>query len=167
MKKRLLGIVALLSLCYGCSGAGYLPYAPHALDTEQIEALVSQASQTNGVPEGLVHAVLMAESAGDPSAVSVAGAQGLDAAHARHCEPNVGSAMRLIRSRTSNAELRTFTSCFRATTTMLRSPSPPTTRDRVRSINITASRRMRNASIRRPRYLSISQLLKEPHSWRR
>lgn len=77
MKKRLLGIVALLSLCYGCSGAGYLPYAPHALDPAQIEALVSQASQTNGVPEGLVHAVLMAESAGDPSAISTAGAQGL------------------------------------------------------------------------------------------
>ena len=75
--KKLLGIIMLLGLCYGCSGAGYLPYAPHALDPGQIEALVSQASQTNGVPEGLVHAVLMAESAGDPSAISTAGAQGL------------------------------------------------------------------------------------------
>jgi soluble lytic murein transglycosylase-like protein len=66
-----------LGLLYGCSGAGYLPYAPHALDPSQIHELVSSASHDNGVPEGLVHAVLMAESAGDPSAVSSAGAEGL------------------------------------------------------------------------------------------
>jgi soluble lytic murein transglycosylase-like protein len=42
-----------------------------------IQSLVAGASQENGVPPGLVHAVLMAESAGDPSAISVAGAQGL------------------------------------------------------------------------------------------
>lgn len=75
--RRLLGIFGLLSLLYGCSGAGYLPYSPHALDPSQIHSLVTGASQSNGVPEGLVHAVLMAESAGNPSAVSVTGAQGL------------------------------------------------------------------------------------------
>lgn len=75
--RRLLGTFGLLSLLYGCSGTGYLPYAPHALNPTQIHSLVSGASQSNGVPEGLVHAVLMAESAGDPSAISVAGAQGL------------------------------------------------------------------------------------------
>jgi len=75
--RRLLGIFGLLSLLYGCSGAGYLPYSPHALDPSQIRSLVAGASQSNDVPEGLVHAVLMAESAGDPSAVSTAGAQGL------------------------------------------------------------------------------------------
>lgn len=75
--KRLLGIVTLLSLLYGCSNAGYLPYAPHALNPEQIHSLVADASQTSGVPPGLVQAVVMAESAGDPSAISVAGAQGL------------------------------------------------------------------------------------------
>ncbi|MEO9169998.1 MAG: lytic transglycosylase domain-containing protein [Candidatus Baltobacteraceae bacterium] len=74
---RLLGIVGLLGLLYGCSGAGYLPYAPHALDSAQIQSLVSDASTTNGIPPGLVRAVLMAESAGDPMAVSIAGAQGL------------------------------------------------------------------------------------------
>ncbi len=75
--KKLLGLGALLSLLYGCSGAGYLPYAPHALNPEQIHALVADASSRNGVPPGLVNAVIMAESAGNPSAVSPVGAQGL------------------------------------------------------------------------------------------
>jgi soluble lytic murein transglycosylase-like protein len=75
--RRILGIFGLLSLLYGCSGAGYLPYSPHALDPAEIHSLVSGASQSSRVPEGLVRAVLMAESAGDPSAVSTAGAQGL------------------------------------------------------------------------------------------
>src|SRR5581483_6753129 len=42
-----------------------------------LDSLVSNAAQANGVPPGLVHAVVMAESAGNPSAVSIAGAQGL------------------------------------------------------------------------------------------
>jgi soluble lytic murein transglycosylase-like protein len=75
--RRLLGIFGLLSLLYGCGSAGYLPYAPHALDPGTISSLVSQASTANRVPAGLVRAVLMAESAGNPSAVSMAGAQGL------------------------------------------------------------------------------------------
>lgn len=77
LMPRLLGIFGLLSLLYGCSGAGLLPYAPHALNAAQIQSLVSGASASNGVPPGLIRAVIMAESAGDPSAVSVAGAQGL------------------------------------------------------------------------------------------
>jgi soluble lytic murein transglycosylase-like protein len=75
--SRLLGICGLLGLLYGCSGAGYLPYASHSLDPASISSLVNDAAQTDGVPAGLVRAVLMAESAGNPSAVSVAGAQGL------------------------------------------------------------------------------------------
>lgn len=39
--------------------------------------LVASASLANGVPAGLVRAVLMAESGGNPSAISIAGAQGL------------------------------------------------------------------------------------------
>lgn len=74
---RLLGIWALVVLLCGCSGAAYLPYAPHSLGPGAIDALVASASQANGVPPGLVRAVLMAESAGNPSAISVAGAQGL------------------------------------------------------------------------------------------
>lgn len=75
--RQLFGFFGLLCLLYGCSGAGYLPYAPHALAPGQIGSLVSDASRANGVPAGLVRAVMMAESAGDPSAVSYAGAQGL------------------------------------------------------------------------------------------
>lgn len=75
--RRFGAILGLLSLLYGCSGAGYLPYSPHALNPSEIHSLVLGASHSNGVPEGLIHAVLMAESAGDPSAISSAGAQGL------------------------------------------------------------------------------------------
>jgi soluble lytic murein transglycosylase-like protein len=75
--KALLGTIGLLGLLYGCSGGGYLPYAPKALDSLQISQLVSHASLTSGAPPGLVRAVMMAESAGDPQAVSLAGAEGL------------------------------------------------------------------------------------------
>lgn len=75
--KRILALFGLLSLLYGCAGGGYLPYSPHALDPGTLNALVNDASAAHGVPAGLVHAVVMAESAGDPSAVSIAGAQGL------------------------------------------------------------------------------------------
>lgn len=74
--RKLLGFM-LLGLLYGCSGAGYLPYAPHALSPEQIESLVTAASSRNAVEPALVNAVVMAESSGDPSAISTAGAQGL------------------------------------------------------------------------------------------
>jgi soluble lytic murein transglycosylase-like protein len=73
---RLFAVCSLLGLLYGCSG-GYLPYASHSLDPASLDALVANASQAGGVPPGLVRAVVMAESAGNPSAVSVAGAQGL------------------------------------------------------------------------------------------
>ncbi len=75
--SRLFAALALFGVLYGCSGGGYLPYSSRALDPTTIDSLVSDASQTNGVPAGLVRAVLMAESAGNPSAISVAGAQGL------------------------------------------------------------------------------------------
>jgi soluble lytic murein transglycosylase-like protein len=75
--KGLLGTLALLGLLYGCSGGGILPYAPRSLDSLQITSLVNEASLTTGTPPGLVRAVLMAESSGDPTAISLAGAQGL------------------------------------------------------------------------------------------
>jgi soluble lytic murein transglycosylase-like protein len=75
--KALLGVLGLLSLLYGCGGGGYLPYAPHALDSLQIGTLVNEAALATGAPPGLVRAVLMAESSGDPSAISLAGAEGL------------------------------------------------------------------------------------------
>ena len=75
--SRLLAAFSLLGLLYGCAGGGYLPYASQSLDPATINSLVTSASTSGGVPAGLVRAVLMAESAGNPSAVSVAGAQGL------------------------------------------------------------------------------------------
>lgn len=75
--KRLLGLFCLLGLLYGCSDGGYLPYAPNALSAAQIQSLVSDASARNGVAPALVNAVVMAESGGNPAAVSAAGAQGL------------------------------------------------------------------------------------------
>jgi soluble lytic murein transglycosylase-like protein len=77
MKARLLGFGLVLGLLYGCSDGGFLPYAPHAMNAGQLNALIANASRANNVPQGLVRAVLMAESAGDPGAVSSAGAQGL------------------------------------------------------------------------------------------
>jgi soluble lytic murein transglycosylase-like protein len=75
--SRLLGVCSLLALLYGCAGGGYLPYASHSLAPTAINSLVDSAAASGGVPPGLVRAVLMAESAGNPSAVSGAGAQGL------------------------------------------------------------------------------------------
>jgi soluble lytic murein transglycosylase-like protein len=75
--RKLLGFLLLLGSLYGCSGSGYLPYAPHALSPAEIQALVNDASSRDGVSPALVNAVVMAESAGNPSAISTAGAQGL------------------------------------------------------------------------------------------
>jgi soluble lytic murein transglycosylase-like protein len=74
---RALGICSLLGLLYGCSGGSYLPYAAHSLAPAALDSLVGSAAAADGVPPALVRAVVMAESAGNPSAVSVAGAQGL------------------------------------------------------------------------------------------
>ncbi|MDP9018365.1 MAG: lytic transglycosylase domain-containing protein [Candidatus Eremiobacteraeota bacterium] len=76
IKKLALGAF-FLTLLYGCSDAGYLPYAPHALAPMELHSIVAEASSRNNVPEGLANAVVMAESAGNPSAVSVTGAEGL------------------------------------------------------------------------------------------
>lgn len=76
MKRMLLG-ACLLTFLYGCSSAGYLPYAPHALSPSELHAIAADASARNDVPLGLVNAVIMAESGGNPSAISPVGAQGL------------------------------------------------------------------------------------------
>lgn len=75
--RKLLGLFLCLGLLYGCSDAGFLPYASHSLDAAQLQSLVITASTRNDIAAGLVNAVVMAESAGNPSAVSTAGAQGL------------------------------------------------------------------------------------------
>ncbi|PZR59689.1 MAG: hypothetical protein DLM50_00840 [Candidatus Meridianibacter frigidus] len=74
---RPLLVAAFLTFLYGCSDAGYLPYAPHALAPAQLQSLVADASSRYNVPVALTNAVVMAESAGNPSAISSTGAQGL------------------------------------------------------------------------------------------
>ena len=47
------------------------------MDTRRLNAIVANEARQNDVPVSLVHAVIMQESGGDPSAVSSAGAMGL------------------------------------------------------------------------------------------
>lgn len=77
MIKRIVGLGSLVGLLYGCAGGGYLPYAAHSLNPAVLNSLESSSAKANGIPVGLVHAVVMAESGGDPSAMSGVGAQGL------------------------------------------------------------------------------------------
>ena len=75
--RKVFGLFLVLGMLYGCSSAGVLPYAPNSLSPADLQSLVQGASSRNGVAPALVHAVVMAESAGNPAAVSNAGAQGL------------------------------------------------------------------------------------------
>jgi soluble lytic murein transglycosylase-like protein len=74
--RRLVPVVLLCLLC-SCGGQGFIPYASNALSSLEIRDLVAQASVDHAVPAGLLNAVLMAESGGDPTAISSAGAEGL------------------------------------------------------------------------------------------
>lgn len=74
--RKLILWAAFLTLA-GCSAGGYLPYASQALAPAELNAIIADASAANSVPPALTNAVLMAESGGNPAAVSSAGAQGL------------------------------------------------------------------------------------------
>jgi soluble lytic murein transglycosylase-like protein len=76
VRNLVLGLVVLCAF-YGCSGGGFIPSGPHAMDSLALQRLVADASGRNGVSPSLVSAVIAAESGGDPSAVSRAGAAGL------------------------------------------------------------------------------------------
>jgi soluble lytic murein transglycosylase-like protein len=69
--------MAVLSLFFGCSSPGFLPGSGRPMDGVSLHALIDGASRTNRVPATLVAAMVDAESHGDPSAVSRAGAQGI------------------------------------------------------------------------------------------
>jgi len=74
---------AWLTLCFvvaglsGCSGNSFVPGGAHQMASDQLQALIRNASSANSVDPKLVAAVIDAESGGDPSAVSRVGAQGL------------------------------------------------------------------------------------------
>jgi Transglycosylase SLT domain len=61
----------------GCSGGGFMPGGPHAMNGSQLQSIVRTYAQANAVDPKLVASVIDAESHGDPSAVSRVGAQGL------------------------------------------------------------------------------------------
>ncbi len=77
MKRRILAAVAVTSLLLGCGGGGVVPNGPHAIDPATLNAIVAGASARAHVDKALVAAMIRAESHGDPSAISRAGAQGL------------------------------------------------------------------------------------------
>ncbi|WP_039906633.1 transglycosylase SLT domain-containing protein, partial [Acetobacter tropicalis] len=54
-----------------------LPLSPAIARAQDFDDLVRQAAERNAIPPSWVRAVLRAESAGDPHAVSGAGAMGL------------------------------------------------------------------------------------------
>ena len=76
MKRRLL-IAVLLGSLFGCGSGGLVPGGTHAVAPGTLAMIVHEESRINNVPEGLVSAMLSAESGGDPSAISRSGAQGL------------------------------------------------------------------------------------------
>ncbi len=75
----LLAVCCIVSTLFGCSsGAGsFLPGSGRSLDAGTLAALVGSAARVHGVSTRLISAVIGAESHGDPSAVSRAGAQGI------------------------------------------------------------------------------------------
>jgi soluble lytic murein transglycosylase-like protein len=77
MKRRLALIAGLVAALDGCGGGGFVPNGPHSISQATLTRIVGQQSVATKVPPKLLMAVIHAESGGDPSAISRAGAQGL------------------------------------------------------------------------------------------
>jgi len=74
---RLLVGALLLGTLLGCGGGGFVPGGPHALAPGSLAVLVATDARASGISPKLVRAMIDAESHGDPSAISRAGARGL------------------------------------------------------------------------------------------
>jgi soluble lytic murein transglycosylase-like protein len=74
---RLLAAIVLLGGLCGCSGGGWVPNGPHAIDAAVLHRIVEADARDAGLSVNLVTAMIDVESHGDPAAVSRAGAQGL------------------------------------------------------------------------------------------
>lgn len=72
-----LALVLTVSSLFGCSSGSFLPGTGRPLDRATLARLIDDASRANSVPQPLIAAVIDAESHGDPSAISRAGAQGI------------------------------------------------------------------------------------------
>ncbi len=66
-----------MSSLFGCSSGSFLPGTGRPLDSATLNALVASSARLYAVSPELISAVIGAESHGDPSAVSRAGAQGI------------------------------------------------------------------------------------------
>ncbi len=71
--------VFVTGLLFGCSspGGSFVPFVGRSMDAASLRTLTDAAALRNAVPAALVTAVIDAESHGDPSAVSRAGAEGI------------------------------------------------------------------------------------------
>jgi soluble lytic murein transglycosylase-like protein len=74
---RTLAAALLLGALYGCGAGGFVPGGPHTIDAFTLRQLVARSARTSGLQVKLVNAMIGAESHGDPTAISRAGAQGL------------------------------------------------------------------------------------------
>jgi hypothetical protein len=77
LRPALLTACLVLSSLFGCSSESFLPGVGRPLDASALDSLVASAARTHAVSAYLISAVIGAESRGDPSAVSRAGAQGI------------------------------------------------------------------------------------------
>jgi soluble lytic murein transglycosylase-like protein len=74
----LLAVVVAIGSLAGCGGSGgFLPGTGRPLESATLSRLIDTYAKANAVPRPLVAAVIDAESHGDPSAISRAGAQGI------------------------------------------------------------------------------------------
>jgi soluble lytic murein transglycosylase-like protein len=72
-----LTVCLVVSSLFGCSSGGFVPGTGRSLGSGTLDSLVGTAARAHAVSPWLISAVIAAESHGDPSAVSRAGAQGI------------------------------------------------------------------------------------------
>jgi len=77
LRPALLTACLVLSSLFGCSSQSFVPGIGRPLAAATLHALVASAARTHMVSAFLISSVISAESHGDPSAVSRAGAQGI------------------------------------------------------------------------------------------
>jgi soluble lytic murein transglycosylase-like protein len=70
-------VCLVVSSLFGCGSGSFVPGVGRPLDSARLDALVAAAARARAVSPQLIAAVIAAESHGDPSAVSRAGAQGI------------------------------------------------------------------------------------------
>lgn len=75
--KILTFFALLISALGGCSSGAFVPGGPHTMERGRLSDIVARQAARAHIPPHLVAAVIRAESGGDPSAVSGAGAAGL------------------------------------------------------------------------------------------